>query len=342
VSPDRLVLCAALILAGCAHGDDPSTVPDTGEAVDLAGGTDGATAPDGGPVVNPEQTGPYPIILVHGLAGWARLGPVEYFAGVAQALTGQGRVVYAPALDMFNSSEARGQKLLETIEKAKLETGKAKVVLIGHSQGGLDSRWAAQHAGGAVAAVVTIGTPHHGTRIADIALGLTPGPIQDATSSLLQLVGGALDPQGQPDASLTAALTTLSTSGAAAFNAAVPDVVGVAYYSIAGRSANAKADDCAPSAAAFVAASDALKDPVDPLLWSSTGVLVVANLPGTPAHDGLLTVDSARWGTFLGCIPADHLNEICAPSGTMPNPSSGFDCVGFYVGLAGWLAQQGL
>ena len=30
----------------------------------------------------------------------------------------------------------------------------------------------------------------------------------------------------------------------------------------------------------------------------------------TCANDGMVTVQSARWGTFMGCIPADHFDEV--------------------------------
>ena len=35
-------------------------------------------------------------------------------------------------------------------------------------------------------------------------------------------------------------------------------------------------------------------------------------------NDGLVTVTSATWGTFLGCIPADHLDEVGQLLGDAP------------------------
>jgi triacylglycerol lipase len=334
VSGTRATLLA-LVAASFGCGSDPAP----SDALDLGGLTvdsSMALVPDAAMPV-----GPYPIILVHGLSGFAKLGPFEYFAGVPAALTAAGRKVYTPSLDMFNGSDARGQKLVDEIAAVRLETGAAKVVLVAHSQGGLDSRWAAAHAPESIAAVVTIATPHRGSKIADVALGLTPGPAQDAASAALALLGGALDPGGMPDANLHAALETLSTAGAAAFNAAVPDAASVLYYSIAGRSFGKGSSSCPPSTAPFVAAWDAQNDPLDVALWSSGGIIAAAELPGTPDQDGLVTVPSAQWGEFLGCIPADHENEICQPL-TGPGLGNGFDCIAFYRGLESFLRDKGL
>ena len=35
---------------------------------------------------------------------------------------------------------------------------------------------------------MTIASPHHGSKLADVALGLTPGPVQDATDALQSVV----------------------------------------------------------------------------------------------------------------------------------------------------------
>jgi triacylglycerol esterase/lipase EstA (alpha/beta hydrolase family) len=58
-------------------------------------------------------------------------------------------------------------------------------------------------------------------------------------------------------------------------------------------------------------------------------------------NDGLVPVASTRWGTFLGCIPADHLDEICQIAGDQPGGSNSFDCERFYRQLADWLVARG-
>ena len=58
-------------------------------------------------------------------------------------------------------------------------------------------------------------------------------------------------------------------------------------------------------------------------------------------QDGLVTVDSAKWGTFLGCIPADHLDEVCQIAGASPGLGNGFDCLAFYTDLEQFLTDNG-
>lgn len=323
------LVVSLLLVAACAPA-----APEDSPAFAALGDDAKADAP-GGPQ---SPTGPfavqggYPIVLHHGFnaspdSEWGWNGRVK---AVLEAL---GHKVFISQVNPYQAPEVRAPELEAFITDVLAQTGAQKVHLIAHSQGGLDARWAAAHAPTEIAAIVTIGTPHRGSKVADVALGLTPGPAQAAASSVLGLLGGEAD--------VGAALQTLSTAGAAAFNAAVPDAAGVAYFSIAGRSNLRGAATCPPSAAPFVAAWDAHNDPLDALLWSTGGILTAAELPGTPAHDGLVTVPSAQWGTFLGCIPADHANEICQPT-TGPGPGNGFDCLAFYRGLERWLRDQGL
>ena len=60
-----------------------------------------------------------------------------------------------------------------------------------------------------------------------------------------------------------------------------------------------------------------------------------------PIHDGLVTVESAKLGTFLGCIPADHMDEVNQLAGDPPGLGNPFDAVQFYRDLAAWLRDTG-
>ena len=53
----------------------------------------------------------------------------------------------------------------------------------------------------------------------------------------------------------------------------------------------------------------------------------------------MVTVESAKWGTFMGCIPADHLDEVGQPrDGT--HRFTGFSHIAFYRGIASNLDAQ--
>jgi triacylglycerol lipase len=283
----------------------------------------------------------YPMVLCHGFTGFEKIGPISYFYGVAEALRADGHEVYTPVVDPYNSSEIRGAELQKQVEAILASTGAAKVNLICHSQGGLDCRYVASNLGERVASVVTIATPHHGTPVADIATGDLPGPVKAAVDALLNLIGAAIS-GGKGDQDSDAALKAMSSAGALAFGRAHPDDPRVAYYSIAGRSNMASGDDTCGSAtqAPFVARWNSYLDQVDALL-SPTGTILSNNVSPPPSNDGLVPVGSAHYGTFLGCIPADHFDEVCQIAGDVPGNGNKFDCVLFYRQLAEWLVARG-
>ena len=311
---------ACLLLAACHSAAMGDIAPD-------------ASSPDATAIDAP-TTGPYPIVLAHGLFGFDKIGPLDYFYGISDALTAAGRQVFAPRVDAVQSAEVRGAQLVDAIEAARAATGAAKVIVIGHSQGGLDARWAAAFDPEHVAAVVTVATPHRGSPVADVALDIAPGNSSDALNALADFFG--LSTSGS-STSFSGALNSLTSAGAAAFNTKVLDVPGIPYFSIAGRSALAGASDCTPGAAPFMTTWDSDVDPLKLELLPVAAILDAAVLPATPTHDGLVTAESATWGTFLGCVPADHLDEVCQIAGQSPGLGNGFDCLGMWRGLETYL-----
>lgn len=284
---------------------------------------------------------PYPIVLAHGMSGFKNIGPLNYYYGVADALSKDGHDVHVAQVDAFNSSEVRGAELQSFVLGVISQTGAAKVNLICHSQGGFDCRYVAHNIPDNVASVTTIATPHLGDPIADIAENDIPGPLTDAVSALLNIFGTALD-QGQNTQNAQLAISLLSAKGAAAFTAKYPDAPQVSYYSIAGRSNGVLGDDVCgtPTQAPFVARWNSYVNPVNALL-SATGTILSNNVTPPPTNDGLVPVGSAKWGTFLGCIPADHLDEVGQIAGQSPGNGNPFDHILFYRQLADWLVAKG-
>ena len=73
----------------------------------------------------------------------------------------------------------------------------------------------------------------------------------------------------------------------------------------------------------------------------------VALLPMSAAmigikSDGLVPVTSAKRGTFLGCIPADHMDEVGQIFGQPPGIGNKFDHLQFWSGLVQFVRAQGL
>ncbi|MEJ7805542.1 MAG: triacylglycerol lipase [Telluria sp.] len=163
----------------------------------------------------------YPIVLVHGLFGFDKIGPVEYFYGIPSSLRSGGASVYITTMSAANSTEVRGEQLLLQVRQIIAATGKAKVNLIGHSHGGPTSRYVASVRPDLVASVSSVAGVNKGSKVADIALGLVPGvssTLANAVAAFINFMSGG---SGLPQNG-RAALTSLSTAGTAAFNARHP------------------------------------------------------------------------------------------------------------------------
>ena len=293
---------------------------------------------------------PYPIVLAHGFFGFETLGLGEwditdYFYEVPEHLeTELGEsLVYTPAVDPFNDSETRGEQLRAEIETILAETGHARVNLIGHSQGGLDARYVAAVAPEMVASVTTVATPHEGTPLLDVVVAATDNPfLRGPVNELLRLVGGVLWDEVDEDSDLFRALEQLSADGTAAFNEAYPDSEDVAYFSIAGRSGLVLArEQCVPDReVAWIAQWDDERDPVDPLFAVSES-LFDGTFGAPEPNDGLVRVSSSRHGTFLGCVPADHLDEVGQLFGDRPGTFNDFDYKVMFAELTLFLRGEG-
>lgn len=111
----------------------------------------------------------YPIILVPGVIGFDKLiGFVDYWYGIPAELKEDGAVVYSVALSGWNSTEERGEQLLEFIRDLKEEHPEyTKFNVIGHSHGATTSRYAMNKMPESFASLTTIAGPHQGTPVAD-------------------------------------------------------------------------------------------------------------------------------------------------------------------------------
>ncbi|MDP1976183.1 triacylglycerol lipase [Undibacterium sp.] len=194
----------------------------------------------------------YPIVLVHGLFGFDKIGPVDYWYGIPSALRSDGAKVYVTQVSAANSSEVRGEQLLSQVKQILAVTGAAKVNLIGHSHGGPTIRYVASVRPDLVASVTSVGGVNRGSKVADVLLGVAPaGSIPNAvlvsiTNGLGQIISFLSGSPTIPQNSL-AAVNSLSTAGTLKFNAKYPEGVptsacgegaytarGVAYYSWSG------------------------------------------------------------------------------------------------------------
>ncbi|MCQ2498377.1 MAG: alpha/beta fold hydrolase [Lachnospiraceae bacterium] len=110
----------------------------------------------------------YPIILVHGIIAkdsriFKCFGKIDYLLKI------QGFHVYKSNVDGFGTIENNAKQLKAEIRKIMKKEGVNKVNIIGHSKGGLDSKYMIQKLGMEkhVASLTTLCTPHLGSPIAE-------------------------------------------------------------------------------------------------------------------------------------------------------------------------------
>lgn len=312
----------------------------TGPSTGVWGHEDGAGGAGGSA---PE--GPYPIVLAHGFFGFEEFAGVDfatYFYGVKQYLADHGEAaVFTPAVDPFNDSTTRGAQLAAYVDQVLAQTGAAKVVIIGHSQGGLDARVVAHDHPEKVAAVVTLATPHNGSPVADIALGITENDAaSDIIDDLVNLIGAPLYDQIGGETSVSDALYQFSTPGITAFNATYTDAPNTFYASVAGRTDyELGGQACAADyELPIVHEWRQAEDPTEPLFFISEALL---DGNGSDANDGLVRVMDAKRGEFWGCVPADHMDEIGQLFGDDPGFTNPFDHQKLFLALVVELRSRG-
>lgn len=104
-----------------------------------------------------------PVVLVHGYLCNHRI-----WDDVADTLRANGHAVFAVNLEpVFASIDAYAPVVEAAVQSLLHHTGQAKVALVGHSMGGLAIRaWMRTNGTDKVARVLTLGTPHAGTKLA--------------------------------------------------------------------------------------------------------------------------------------------------------------------------------
>ncbi|MEO6771842.1 MAG: alpha/beta fold hydrolase [Kofleriaceae bacterium] len=247
-----------------------------------------------------ERGPPLPVILIHGLFGFDRMGipgaRLDYFRGIAKHLDTLGCHAHAVKLPRAGSVPERARALCDAIAAL----GHDRVDLIAHSMGGLDARYALAHLGLAarVRSLVTVGTPHRGTPIADLAID---GPLGLARRAIAAL-----------GISMTA-VDWLTTAALERFNQEVPDAPGVRYACVVGGVREA------------ATAIPLAIQPVHAYLRKVAG-----------ANDGLVPMASQYWGETLAEIEADHFAEI----GWRLASRQTFDALGLYAFVVARLGDR--
>lgn len=259
----------------------------------------------------------YPILMVHGVF-FRDFKYFNYWGRIPKELETHGASIFYGNHQSAASVADSGRELACRIQEIIAKTGSAKVNIIAHSKGGLDSRYAVSVLGMAenVASLTTINTPHRGCIFADYLLDKIPQAAKDKVS---ESYNAALRKLGDENPDFMAAVNDLTASACKKFNRNVPDMPGV-YYQSVGSKLNVA------SGGRF------------PLNFSHR---LVKFFDGP--NDGLVAEDSFPWGedyTFLttrGRRGISHGDMIDLNRENIRD----FDVREFYVGLVNGLKERG-
>ena len=175
----------------------------------------------------------YPIVFTHGMAGFITVGTdqfgLDYWYQILPDLARNGANIWATRVSPFNSTEIRGDQLLEQVKEIVAITGAEKVNLIGHSHGGPTIRYVAGVRPDLVASLTGVGATNKGSPVSDLILTIRDiapvleTPVVSVVNLLSKGITWAqgLDPNSFPHNSLASA-ESLSTKGAVNFNQRFP------------------------------------------------------------------------------------------------------------------------
>jgi triacylglycerol lipase len=216
------------------------------------------------------------VVLHHGLLGGGmKVGRLEWscFRNIDRAIAEDGYPVFVSAVHPTAGVEKRARQLRKWMLTIlpKLD---GPIILIAHSLGGLDARFMLARLGmaGHVAALATICTPHRGSSLADWV-------VEHLGRRL-----GALKWAEMMGLEVGAA-TDLTTERCAIFNREILDVPGVKYYSVSASRPRSEMP-------AFARLSHSI-------IFEAEG-----------KNDALVSVRSAKWGTYLTNWHADHWQTV--------------------------------
>ncbi len=263
----------------------------------------------------------YPIVMAHGMGFSAEVfGIVDYWWGIPEAMEDEGADVFITSVNGMDSTRAKAADFKNQFLQIKAYTGASKLNIIAHSHGTIYTRDAVSNLGlyPYVQSHTSIAGPHRGSALADIVVGIVPDSMEwlvgDTVDFLYAFLMGDTNPSSIDNAYDMTRPYMINT-----FNPNTPNKSGIYYQSWAAKG----------------------KIGVPTFVLGPTWLIMLAY---EGANDGLVSVNSAKWGNFRGVedaawysIGCDHANVIDQLFGITP----GFDAPAFYVDIAGDLKNRG-
>jgi triacylglycerol lipase len=258
----------------------------------------------------------YPVVLVHGIGFRDKIIIGKYWGKTPEALTAHGAQVFEGGQDAYGVIADNAALLKNQILAVLAKTGAKKVNIIAHSRGGIESRFMISKLDmqDAVASLTTISTPHHGSSMADVVMEeIKDKNILPSVIDFFAAIFGDNNP-----ASYNAG-KELTRSFMKEFNRTVPDMTQVYYQSYAGE------------------INDEIVNPMWKLMYET-----VKKYEGP--NDGLVSLDSAKWGTFKGVMSCNGQAKVSHADEVGLHALSGmfcFDSDDFYLEVVHELKMKG-
>jgi triacylglycerol lipase len=171
----------------------------------------------------------HPIVLVPGIFAFDSIAIVDYWYQIPGALERRGADVYVAKINAFEGSAQRGETLIAQMEEIKATSNGriSKFNLMGHSQGGMTSRYVMNVRPDLVASVTTMATPHTGSPIADLVTDIAPpdsiqGVLFEAFGNAIGNLVNLLSDNKKDKSDINNMLAEFNAAGAANFNATYP------------------------------------------------------------------------------------------------------------------------
>lgn len=257
----------------------------------------------------------YPILMIHGI-GFRDFKLFNYWGRIPRQLERLGAKIYYANQEALGTIEYNAEDIRKRIFEIMEENNCSRVNIIAHSKGGLDARYAISVLGmeDYVASLTTISSPHRGVKMVDYLCHLPDG--------LYRFVAKIFDSYfkrlGDKNPNFYEATRAFSTEKSKEFNKRVNDSEKVFYQSY----------------------TTVLKSFFSDYILCIPYV-VIKRLEGE--NDGLVSINSAKWGEFKGVIRSEHLRGISHGDiiDLKREDYRGFDVVNWYVGLISDMKKKG-
>lgn len=257
----------------------------------------------------------YPIFLCHGFGAIGSLVKPSPLHDPCMLMRKRGIVAFAPNVVPYASIETRANNWVRLIREVCETYQFEKVNVVAHSMGGLDMRHAICHLGVAdkIESLTTIATPHHGTFLADLVLK-TPEILAGPIGEIVDWFGNNVYPNEKSNTIGSVEQLTLNYVREQ-FNHDTPDPQNIPIYSYS------------------AAVGRGTNYPLNPIFKFQNSQIYDQE----GENDSFVSVKSAQWGTYLGCINLSHLNQINVQVGKEAKPKY----LDFWTGVVEKLSEYG-